>query len=54
MKNRKQILILIGGIVLAILLVLSNLKSEDWHSDITPTLQKKPEQNAPALFDILL
>ncbi|MEP1031944.1 hypothetical protein [Ekhidna sp.] len=54
MNNRKQILIILGGIALAILLILSNIKSESFDSDMTPTTQKKPKQTAPALFDSLL
>lgn len=54
MKNRKQVFIILGGIALAILLIVSNLKSQQTESEVTPTTQKKPKQNTPALFDSLL
>lgn len=54
MKTRKQVLIILGGIALAILLIVSNLESQSSESDVTPTSQKKPKQNTPALFDSLL
>lgn len=52
-KNRKQILILLAGILIAALLIISNLKFENWDSEITPASQKKPKQNVPALFEII-
>ncbi|MEQ8903937.1 hypothetical protein [Ekhidna sp.] len=43
MKNRKQILILFGGIIVAVLLIISNLRSKEVNGkDIAPTSQKKP------------
>ncbi len=53
-NRKRQIVIILGGIVLAILLILSTIRTESWQSDISPASQKKPKQNTPALFDSLL
>ncbi len=54
MNNRKQILIILGGIALAIVLIVSNIRPQHDVENITPASQKKPKQNTPALLDGLL
>lgn len=51
MNDRKKILIIIGGVALAVLLILTNMQTPTNESDVTPASQKKPEQTAPALLD---
>ncbi len=54
MNNRKQILIIIGGIAIAVILIVTNIKKQSSEPEVIPASQKKPEQTAPALLDHLL
>ncbi len=46
MKNWKQILIILGGIAIAVLLIASTTSNERWQSEFSRTTQKKPHSPA--------